>query len=120
MVPAFFLFCLFGLLESPGRGQELIRARPDAYVFGEVLPAHNSGAIDQELGGTGYVVPIRTARRMQKLVTADHFRFRIGEQRECVASLAAQSFRYLGRVDADCNRKNTVSLELGKTLFDPS
>jgi hypothetical protein len=107
-------------LDGASCGQQLIRTRPDAYVFGEILPAHNPGAIDEKLGGPGNVLPVGATRRMQKLVTPDHFRFRIAEQWECVAFLATQSLRYVGRVDADGNRENAVSLELSETFFDPS
>jgi len=103
-----------------GCGQQLICARPYAYVFGEVLPAHNPGAIDEKLGGPGYVVPIGTTRGMQNLVTANHFRVLIGEKQERVAFLAAQSLGYVARIDTDCDRENAMCLELGDTVFDAS
>jgi hypothetical protein len=34
------------LLNGAGSGEHLLRARPDAYVLGEIYPAHNAGAIN--------------------------------------------------------------------------
>ena len=65
-------------------------------------------------------MPVRATRRMQDLVTADHFCVRVREKQKRVALLAAQSLGNAGWIDADRNRKNALSPELGKTLFDAS
>jgi hypothetical protein len=34
------------LLNGPGGGEHLLRAGPDAYVFGKIFPAHSAGPIN--------------------------------------------------------------------------
>jgi hypothetical protein len=34
------------LLNGPGGGEHLLRARPHAYVLGEIFPAHSAGPIN--------------------------------------------------------------------------
>jgi len=98
--------------------EHLFRPGADAEVAGEVAPADGAGAVDEEFGGAGDVVSVLARAFVQDAVARDRFRVRIGEQREGVAGFLTQIARLLGRVDADCDRLDAGSAEVGEMLFD--
>jgi hypothetical protein len=53
------------LLKGPGSGEHLLRARPHAYVLGEIFPAHSAGPINQKLSWASYVARFRPTGFMQ-------------------------------------------------------
>jgi len=55
---------------------------------------------------------------VQNAVAGDGFGVRIGKQREGVAGFLTKIARLLRRVDADRNRLNAGSAEIGEMLFD--
>ena len=57
---------------------------------------------------------------MEKLVAANHFSFGVGEERERVATLAAELLRDFGSIDADGDGLDSLGGEFGKRLFDTS
>ena len=62
-----------GKLRDVADGSEhLFRAGAYADIFGEILPAHNAGAIDQKLCWAGDVVAIGSPCDMQQIVTVDY------------------------------------------------
>jgi hypothetical protein len=60
------------LLDGAGGSEHFFGARAYADVFGEILPAHDAGAVDEELCRTGDVVAIGSPCDMQEIVTADY------------------------------------------------
>jgi len=55
---------------------------------------------------------------VQDAVACDRLRVRIGEQREGVAGFFTEIARLLRRVDADRDRLDAGSAEVGEMLFD--
>jgi hypothetical protein len=60
------------LLDVAGGSEHLFGAGTYADVFGEILPAHDAGAVDEELRWTGDVLAIGSCCDMQQIVTADY------------------------------------------------
>ena len=60
------------LLDVADGSEHLFRAGAYADIFGEILPAHHAGAIDQKLCWAGDVVAIGSPRDVQQIVTADY------------------------------------------------
>jgi hypothetical protein len=60
------------LLDIAGGGEHFFGARANADIFGEILPAHDAGAVDQELCRTGDVVALGSPGDMQQVVAADY------------------------------------------------
>ena len=60
------------LLDGAGSSEHLFGAGAYADVFREILPAHDAGAVDEELCWTGDVVAIGPPCDMQQIVTADY------------------------------------------------
>ena len=89
-------------------------------VFGEILPAHDTGTIDEEFRGTGDVVAIRSCGDMHQIVAADDVEIGIGEKRESEAGLAAQVRGDVGRVNAEGDGTNAEGLEFVELLLDAS
>lgn len=91
-----------------------------ADVFGEILPAHDAGAVDEEFGWTGDVVAVGSGCDVHQIVAADNVQIGIREKGEAVASLAAQGRGDLRRVNADGDGTNAERLEFLKLLLDAS
>jgi len=64
--------CNGKLLDVADGSEHLFRARAYADIFGEILPAHNAGAIDQKLRWAGDVVAIGSPCDMQQIETVDY------------------------------------------------
>ena len=112
--------CNGKLLDVADGSEHLFRPGAYADVFGEILPAHNAGAIDQKLCWAGDVVAIGSPRDMQQIVTADYVQFGIRQKREGVARLSTQVRGHLRRVNTDGDWANSKRLEFLKLLLDAS
>lgn len=66
------------LLDVAGYSEHLLGTRAYADVFGEILPAHGAGTVDQELCGTSDVVAIGSRRGVQQVITTDDVQIGIG------------------------------------------
>ena len=64
--------CNGKLLDVVDGSEHLLRAGAYANIFGEILPAHNAGAIDQKLCWAGDVVAIGSPCDMHQIVTVDY------------------------------------------------
>jgi hypothetical protein len=60
------------LLEVARDSKHLFGAGAHSDVFGEILPAYDAGAVDEELRWTGDVVAIGPRCDMPQIVTADY------------------------------------------------
>jgi hypothetical protein len=103
--------------DSP-RFDHLLGPRADAEILGQVAPAHDSVAVDQELGGPRDVVSARALAFVQKVVSPDGLGVGIGEQRKRVAGFLHEIARLLGRVDADRDRLDACGAKLGEMIFN--
>ena len=108
------------LAQLPGGGQHLVSTRTHANVFREVGPVHDLGRINQKLGRPCDVVLIRSGRRVQQVVAANHGRIWIRQNGERIPGFVGEMARHLRRVDADRYRSYTGRLELRKPFFDSS
>ena len=108
------------LLDVAGCSEHLLGAGAYADVFGEILPAHGAGTVDQELCGTRDVVAIGSRCGVQQAITTDDVQIGIGYKGEREARLAAQIGRDLRRVNTDGDWANTARPEFRKLLLDAS
>jgi len=102
------------LLDVAGRSEHLLGTGAHADVFGEILPAHGAGTVDQELSGTRDVVAIGSRCGVQQVITADDVQIGIGKKDEREARLAAEIGRDLRWVNTDSDWANTARLEFRK------
>jgi hypothetical protein len=98
--------------------QQFLRPRPHLEILGELAPAHDAAAVDEELRWTGDVISCVAGALVQDAVAADDGRVPVGEERVGVADLAAPVARDLGSVDADSDRLDAGGTEFRKVLFD--
>jgi hypothetical protein len=63
----------------------LLRPRADAEILGQVAPAHDAVAVDQEFGGPRDVVSAWAFSFVHKVVSPDGLGVWIGEKRKGVA-----------------------------------
>jgi hypothetical protein len=110
---------LIALRSSQGLGgfQDLVGAGADAEVAGEIDPTDGPGGIDEELGGTGDIVPVNAGAFVKEIVAADYFGVRVGEERVGVAGLAAEILGLAGGIDADGHGLDAELLKIGETLL---
>ncbi len=106
------------LAQALGHFENLFWARTHPIVFREVQPPHSSGRIHQKLGRPGNVLPVNSGARVQQIIAANHFGFRIRKKRESVAGSLTKIVRNLWSVDADCNRTNPCLFELSQTILN--
>lgn len=66
------------LLDVAGCSEHLLGTGAYADVFGEILPAHGAGTVDQELCGTKDVVAIGSRCGVQQVITTDDVQIGIG------------------------------------------
>lgn len=108
------------LAQLPGGGEHFVSTRTHTNVFREVRPVHDLGVINQKLGRPCDVVLIRSGRRVQQVVAANHGRVWIRQNGERIPGFVGEMARQLRRVDADRYRSYTGGLELRKPFFDSS
>jgi hypothetical protein len=108
------------LLDIPGGSEHLFRSGANPRVFGEILPAHNLRAIDEELCWTGNVMAIVPRRSVQQPEGTDYIQIRVGKEREGETRFAAQGGGNLWRVHADGYRPNALRLEFLKVTLNAS
>ena len=96
----------------------MFRRCANTEVFSEITPANNAVAIDEKLRGPRDVVSVFTRAFVQKIVSANNFGIRIGEERKCIARFFAEIARGFRQVDADRDRLHTRGFEFGEMLFD--
>src|SRR6516164_2052454 len=94
------------LLDVAGSSEHLFGARPYADVFGEIFPAHNPGAVDQELCGTRDVMTVGAGPGVQQIVPPDYVQVGIAQQREGEVRLVLQVAGDLRAIHADGYRAN--------------
>jgi hypothetical protein len=100
------------------RLKHLLRPRANAEIFGEIAPAHDSIAVDQEFGGAGDVVSARTLALMHKVISPNGPGVRIRQEGIRVAGFLRQIARLPGRIDADGNRLDARCAEFGEMIFN--
>jgi hypothetical protein len=100
------------------RFQHLLRPRADAEIAGDVAPAHDAIAVDEEFGRPCDVVSICALSFVKEVVSPDGLGLRIREERKGVAGFLHKIARLFRRVDTDRNRLDAGGAELGEMLFD--
>jgi hypothetical protein len=98
--------------------EHLLRPRADSEIAGEVAPAHDATAVDQEFGGPRNVVSVHALSFVNEVVPPDGPGVGIREKRKGVAGLLRKIARLLGRVDTDRNRLDAGGAEFSETLFN--
>jgi hypothetical protein len=98
--------------------QDLFGPRPDADVLGQIHPPHGAGGINQEFSRPSDIRAFRPSPTMQKIVTTDHFRLYIREQRIPEAEFSTLPLIDFRRVDADRDHANASLVEIGKPLLE--
>ena len=98
--------------------QHLFRPRADADVFGQIHPPDGAGGINQEFSRPRDIRTPRPSATMQKIVTTDHFRLCIREQRIPETEFLTLSLIDFRRVDADRDHANASLVEIGKPLLE--
>jgi len=105
-------------LEGLGGFEDLVGAGADAEVAGEIDPADGAGGIEEELGWAGDVMAVDAGAFVKKIVAADHFGIRVGEERIGVTGFAAEILRLAGRIDADGDGPDAELFEIRETFLD--
>lgn len=106
------------LLQRAGSLEDLLRPRTHAIILGQIAPLHGAGAVEEKFGGAGDVGASDTGSFMEQVVLANDGGVRIGEDRERVARFARELFRDFRRIDADRDRTDAESLEVGETVLN--
>lgn len=78
------------LSQRASRFENLFRPRADANVTGDVAPAHDATAVDQEFGGPRDVVPVQALSFMSEVVLPDGPGVGIGEKWKRVAGFLTE------------------------------
>ena len=117
---AILLVCLrlLQLLNGLCSFQHLLRPGAHPEILSQVYPANGAGRIQQELSGPGNVLAINSLPRMDEIVAANSFHFRIGKKSKRVAGLLTEIARHFRGVHADRNRANSCLCELIQTLLN--
>jgi hypothetical protein len=111
---------LRSLPQSTRGSNHLIGSRPHAHIFGKVLPADDTGTIDQELRGPRNVVAFGTTARVQQIIAADNIGLRIGKKSEGKSRLAPQVTRNIGGIYAYGHRYDALRLKLAQPFLNSS
>ena len=107
-------------MDGASGGQHLIGAGPYADIFGEVLPADDSGRIHQKLSRARNVAPAWSAAGVEQIVAANDLSFGIGQKGKGVAGLLAEVGGNVRLVYADGDGTNTLRLKFLKVFFNAS
>lgn len=112
-----------GLSLSARRAVELVEDREgglgtgaDLVVLGQVHPADGAGGIDEELPGPGD--HLLGGDGVDEVVAADSLRLGVAQEGVGQAQLANVAAGDLRRVDADGDRTDAASRELGEVLLE--
>lgn len=98
--------------------QHLFGSRAYGDVFGQIHPADRPGGINQKLCRARDIRAFGSCAMMQQIVTPNHFRLWIGQERVAVTrflSLASIDFR---RVHTNRDDFNPVRFKLWKPLLE--
>jgi hypothetical protein len=106
------------LLDIACRSEHFIGTGPHPYILGEILPAHRSRAVHQELCGTRDVVPVGPSAGVQQTIAPDELRIGIGQNCKRQPRLAAKVSGDLWSIDANRYRPNATCPEFLKLLLD--
>ena len=90
--------------ERAGGLEHLFGTGADAEVVGQIDPADCTGRVDEEFGGTRYVMAVYTCSFVEEVVAADYFRAGVGEECVVVARLTAKVLGLAGSIDTDGDR----------------
>ena len=96
----------------------MVGASANAEIAGEIDPADCARGIDEELSGASDVAAVDAGALVEKIVAADHFGTRVGEERVGVGRLAAEILRLAGRIDADGDGPDAKLFEIRETLLN--
>ena len=98
--------------------QDLFRSGADPVILRQIHPAHSAGGIQKELSGPGNVLAVKSLPRMDQVVAANRFCFRVGKKREGVPGFLTKIPRRFRRVYANRNRANTYLMKFTQTLLN--
>jgi hypothetical protein len=98
--------------------EDLLRARANAQILGQVHPADRPGRIDQEFAGPRNVASMRAALVVEQVKTANGVKLFVGEERVRVALLLTKIPGDWGRVHADGHDLHSARLELIELFFE--
>ncbi len=100
------------------RFQDLFWPGPDPVILCKIHPAHSARGIQKELGRPGNVLAVNSLPRMDQVVAANRFRFRIGKKGVGVRGFLTEVARDLGRVYANRDRANADLMKLIQALLN--
>jgi len=98
--------------------EHLIGTGADADVIRQVHPTDNSGQIDQKLRRARNVLPARTTRRVQQVVSANHLGRRIRQEGVGVSPFLAVSPGDCRRVHANGNNAYSSGSKIVESLLE--
>jgi len=99
-------------------GENLLGARTDTQILGQIDPADRPGRIDQKFSGPRNLASVRAALAVEQVIAANGVKLFVGEERVGVALLLTKILGDWGRIHADGYDLHSARLELIKLFFE--